>query len=132
GPPAELTVYNAPPAKNPSIWLSADQNGEIATSVPGSGRRSSVSSRRSHSVEFADASTAPNATVRPSGETAGGAMFGVAFQSNLNPGGGEIENRTSAGGESAGRSATAAPATASAATTAAVAIHASARVRPRA
>ena len=65
-------VFSFEPAKNPMCRPSGDQNGYIASSVPGSGRAARLSSDRTHRRAFPEESLAVNAICWPSGERAGG------------------------------------------------------------
>lgn len=93
GPPAALIRFHDPPEKNISDWLSGDHRAVIAPSVPSS-RRGVPSSGRIQSDLTCFASSAPNATIVPSGEAAGGAM------TNRYPSG--APNVNSTGGGTAG------------------------------
>ena len=55
--------------KNPTDWLSGDQNGHNASSVPASGAATTLSSGRSQSSGFPSAPVAGNTNRVPSGET---------------------------------------------------------------
>src|ERR1039457_6539042 len=71
GPPGASMDFSLPPAKNPSVRLSADQNGSAAPSVPGKARAASESRERTQSMVFPLSSAAEKARARPSGESAG-------------------------------------------------------------
>ena len=63
------TRYSMPFAKKPIEWLSGDQNGNIAPSVPGTGSADPVINERSHSFgRWSEDAT--NASFSPSGESA--------------------------------------------------------------
>src|SRR5712691_9764422 len=72
GPLAAFTFFSFPPAKNPIDRLSADQNGNCARSVPGSGRAVTLENGRTQSIGIPPllASNATNVIWRPSGDAA--------------------------------------------------------------
>src|SRR5262245_3554941 len=72
GPPDALMVFNLSLAKNPRDWLSADQKGEAAPSVPGRNRAEVESRGRTQSIVFPFTSVAEKARACPSGESTGG------------------------------------------------------------
>ena len=80
------------PAKKPSERLSGDQNGNIASSVPGNGAATSESSGRTHSCNLPAASRAVKASFVPSGEIAE-LVAGRPPVLKLVPGGAETKNR---------------------------------------
>src|SRR6266851_2803990 len=69
-PPDASSLFIFPSAKNPMVWLSGDQKGNCAPSVPARGWADSDSSGRTHSWVFPAASTAAKANLLPSGEIA--------------------------------------------------------------
>src|SRR2546425_5778307 len=71
GPPATSIFLSLPPAKKPMKWLSGDQNGNAALSVPGKGCIVSESNERSQRKDFPEESLTLIARRRPSGEIAG-------------------------------------------------------------
>src|SRR6476620_544908 len=68
-PPDTEVFFNLPCAKKPMPMLDGDQNGKLASSVPGSGAASSEFNLRSHRRDLPLISAA-KATWSPSGETA--------------------------------------------------------------
>src|ERR1700735_534320 len=87
-PPGTLIFLNFPSAKKPRYWLSGDQNGYAASSVPGNMAACCASSGRNHSFVTPFSSTAENASVFPSGETATGPTSKPPEARNAVPGGG--------------------------------------------
>src|SRR5512132_2932061 len=69
GPPAAAILLILPPAKNPMERLSADQKGELASSVPASGCAVTDSRARTHRTTLPSV-ILRRTTRRPSGETA--------------------------------------------------------------
>src|SRR5258708_32998982 len=74
-PPATSTFFNwlrerPPKVKNPIQRLSADQNGNQDSSVPGSAMATAESSERTHNTVLPLGSSASYAIQRPSGDTA--------------------------------------------------------------
>src|SRR6476661_6012382 len=69
--PVSAARHILPRAKKPSDRLSGDQNGDEPPSLPPSARVSNVSSDRSQIRDTAWASNAANASMWPSGDTAG-------------------------------------------------------------
>src|SRR5215510_14068529 len=72
GPPDTLRVFNFPSAKNPRLSPFGDQKGLAAPSVPATRCATGESKERTQSISFPLVSAAVKATVRPSGESAGG------------------------------------------------------------
>ena len=85
-PPANATVLSRPPAKKPTNRESADQNGNAASSVPGTARGVTETSGLIHSF-VPSGPDAVNARWRPSGDSALVPMTAAS--------GGAIENRYS-------------------------------------
>src|ERR1700691_3462066 len=72
-PPFSSTVFNFPPAKNPSKRPSGDQKGDAAPSVPGMAVASLALSERVHTLIAPSRSMAVNASLGSSGQTTAGA-----------------------------------------------------------
>ena len=70
-PPAILTFLRNLPLKNAIAWLSGDQNGADAPSVPWITVACSASSGRSHSMRLPSGPIAEKVRERPSGDTEG-------------------------------------------------------------
>ena len=70
-PPVIFTFCKLRAEKNAMYWLSGDQNGADAPSVPGITVACSASSGRSHSIRLPSGPTAEKVRYRPSGDTAG-------------------------------------------------------------
>src|SRR5437868_14050314 len=90
GPPVRPTFFSLPSAKNATKWLSADQKGCDAPSVPASVCATAESRDRSHSLFVPSGPNAKNATCPPSGDTA----VKEPDVLKLVPSGGEIVNTT--------------------------------------
>jgi len=97
GPPSAPTLRNLPPAKNPISRLSGDQKGYMASSVPGKARAVAEFSARTYSKTLPFSSRAVKARCVPSGESTGGPDSTV-INRKVAPGGGRIEERTTASG----------------------------------
>src|SRR5579859_6098368 len=87
-PPFNSTVFNLPPAKNPSERPSADQNGFAAPSVPGTAVASFAFSDRVHSLIEPFLSIAVNASFVSSGETTAGPDPNPKARKRVSRGGG--------------------------------------------
>src|SRR5687767_9476313 len=70
GPPPTSTRRSIPSEKNPSDSPSADQNGKVALSVPGSGTGETDENRRIHRREMPSSPVATNPSASPSGDRA--------------------------------------------------------------
>ncbi len=97
-PPDSATFFNlafpSPNEKNAMEWLSGDQNGNAAPSLPSIARAVVPSSARTHSRMLPSRSVPVNASCRPSGEMArrrAGRLFLVSLMET--PGGGRIAVR---------------------------------------
>src|SRR5438093_347859 len=93
GSPRRLTFFSVPFAKNPRYWLSGDQNGPSAPSVPVSSRAVNESKARTQSRVSSPGRDARNARKRPFGDTARNDADGL----NVVPSGGVTMNRRTAG-----------------------------------
>src|SRR5579863_2244015 len=87
-PPFNSTVFNFPPAKNPSDRPSADQNGFAAPSVPGTAAASFAFSERVHSLIAPLLSITVNASLVSSGETTAGPDPNPKARKRVSRGGG--------------------------------------------
>src|SRR5580700_3204888 len=106
GPPDTSIFLSFPPAKNPSVWLSGDQKGAEAASVPASGSATSVSSERTQRRVLPSALTATKAICWPSGEIFTGAVAPVVtapVPAKPHLSGGKRVKRTACAGCGAGR-----------------------------
>src|SRR5436309_4694866 len=70
GPPLTAIFFSFPSEKNPTDWLSGDQNGKLAPLVPASTVAFVESRARIHSSVWPDVSVAGKTSRRPSGEMA--------------------------------------------------------------
>src|SRR5271154_6449651 len=89
GPPEASIRFSLPLAKNPRYWLSGDQKGRIAPSVPSRGFAVDELSGLTHRSCRPLKLTAENAKRWPSGESAGGAGE-VPAKTNFSSAGGVI------------------------------------------
>src|ERR1017187_3928646 len=92
-PPETLIFFSFRSATKPRYWLSGDQNGLAASSVPGNMVACWALSGRSHRLVFPFSSTAENASVLPSGETTTGPASKPDAR-NAVPGGGGPQHHT--------------------------------------
>src|SRR3954451_2067164 len=74
------TRFTFPSAKNPTDWLSGDQNGSVTASVPEMLRAAREFKSRIQSSAFPSCNAA-NASFRPSGDNAGELLFTNLFLS---------------------------------------------------
>src|SRR5262249_2160069 len=105
GPPAAGIFLSFPSAKNPTHWLSGDQNGKSAPSVPGIAWAASACRDLSQSVAFAPGAVATNTIDRPFGDRANWGTATVAMLGPVNDvfsGGFKLKRTTSAAGGAAG------------------------------
>src|SRR5712691_4640602 len=87
GPPLTEIFFSFPSPKNPTNWLSGDQNGKLAPVVPSSDAAFVESRARIHSCVWPEVSVAGKTSRRPSGE--------MALPSpSVVPSGGRTERRT--------------------------------------
>src|SRR5271154_4486102 len=89
GPPDTSIRFSLPLAKNPNEWLSADQNGNVAPSVPSSGFDAAEPSGLTHRSWRPSELTAEKTSHSPSGERIGGPGL-IPLNTNLVFGGGII------------------------------------------
>src|SRR5207244_10351649 len=69
-PPLASMIFSLPWAKNPTLLLSGDQNGEFAPSVPAKGWAAVEPRGRTHNCAVNPLRVAAKATLLPSGATA--------------------------------------------------------------
>src|ERR1700683_4065429 len=97
-PADALIFFIIPPAKKARYWLSGDQNGDAASSVPAKTVACCESRGRSHSFVTPFSSTAEKANVLPSGDTATGPTSKPPEARNAVPGGGGMYASTESDG----------------------------------
>src|ERR1700683_5528691 len=98
--PADAPIFfSIPPAKKARYWLSGDQNGYAASSVPAKTVACCESRGRSQSLFTPFSSTPENANVLPSGDTATGPTSKPPEARNAVPGGGGMYASPESDGE---------------------------------